>query len=396
MKYLLCLLASFLAISVYSQPTLPVVRANSRNVAVNDGGYLERNAWTLAPEAKPDVYTSTRSLKSKWVTFITDIDSIRVRVKPGTVYDFVILLQGKDSCFTQIRSAVSEESWKAKRGFRRDTIPFTLSDVDAIQVVAVVNGTDTLNLHLDLGSLDFRLTREAILQKTHLMGNQPDALSGKAKPDYNNMMEVKEIQIGMLSWKNPHVQAANNAASGTDGRFGWRVWDGKVIEIDYDSSYIVVHDRLPRIPSSFAKSDIRFIQSLLCIQASIEIAKQRYEGNFLMDTGSNLSMVLDEQWMHNMQVPQNLNVIKQLTFSDGAGNKYETHIVSVPAVTINGWRLENIPASQLSGSSPVGFEMNYFGNDLLKRFNAIVDLRTDHIYLKANHLINLPYKNGAP
>jgi hypothetical protein len=324
-------------------------------------------------------------------TFYTDIDSIKVRVKPGSKFDFIILLNGKDSCYTQIVSSKSLNSPLRNQQNTADTIPFTLTAYNAIHVKAIVNNTDTLNLHFDIGTLDFRLLKSAILNKTQLVPNRAEALSGRAKPNYNKLNKINTMQIGTLIWDNPTVQIANNVAKEMDGRFGWRAFDGKVIEIDYDQKHIIVYSELPKKKKDYVKSDIKFIQSLFCIEANIEIADKQYKGNFLFDTGSDLAMVLDSAWMKNRFFPQDLKSIKKSSFSDGAGRRYETNIVSVPTLKLNGFGLRNIPTSLLGYKSPVGFQINYFGNNLLKRFNVLIDLQKDKIYLKPNSLTNMPY-----
>lgn len=275
------------------------------------------------------------------------------------------------------------------------TIPFTLTKHNAIHVKSIVNNRDTLNLHFDLGSMDFRLTKTAVLGKTKLLANQPDALAGKTKPDFNRLEKITTLQIGPLTWNNPAVQVANNAAREMDGRFGWRVFDGKTVEIDYDKRLLIVHNRFPKQRQGYVKSNIKFIQSLFCVEATINIDSKNYTGDFLFDTGSDLAMILDSLWMSNQQFPTNLKVLKKMSFSDGAGRKYETSLVSVPTLTLNGFVLDTIPTSRLGFKSPVGFQMNYFGNDLLKRFNAIIDLKNDHIYLKPDGLRGVPYINRS-
>ncbi len=53
------------------------------------------------PEKKPDRYYVELPAKEHAVTFYTDIDSITFNTMYGGVYNFVILLNGKDSCYTQ-------------------------------------------------------------------------------------------------------------------------------------------------------------------------------------------------------------------------------------------------------------------------------------------------------
>jgi hypothetical protein len=107
MKYIHLLIPFFLVQSIFAQSKLPTIKATSKNVAINDGGYLDKNAWTLSPEIKPDIFTADRTRKTKWVTFYTDMDSIKVKVKPGTKYNFIVLLNGKYSCYAQIASAIA-------------------------------------------------------------------------------------------------------------------------------------------------------------------------------------------------------------------------------------------------------------------------------------------------
>jgi hypothetical protein len=79
---------------------LPVIRATSPSVDIRDGAIMSAGVWKISPETRPDIYRTTS--KGKKVTFYTDIDSISFLVKPGGKYDFVILLNGKDSAFTEI------------------------------------------------------------------------------------------------------------------------------------------------------------------------------------------------------------------------------------------------------------------------------------------------------
>lgn len=86
---------------LHAQHKMPVIRATSQTVDIRDGKEFSKGQWTLAPEAKPDVYTTNKV--GEWVVFYTDLDSIRYRIHKDSVYDFVILLNGKDSAYTQIR-----------------------------------------------------------------------------------------------------------------------------------------------------------------------------------------------------------------------------------------------------------------------------------------------------
>ncbi|MCF0072744.1 S41 family peptidase [Dyadobacter sp. CY261] len=94
---------------IFAQHNLPVIKATATNVKIKDGYVIREGIWNLSPEVKPDVYYVLRPNSKHNVTFYTDIDSIFFSVLPGNDYEFIVLLNGKDSCFTRI-SAVGAGS----------------------------------------------------------------------------------------------------------------------------------------------------------------------------------------------------------------------------------------------------------------------------------------------
>ena len=382
-----------LAPAAFSQTkTLRVVKAGSKSVSILDGERFSRNSWTLSPAIKPDVFMADRTRKPKWVTFYTDIDSIRVKVLPGTRYNFVILLNGKDSCHTQIASAIAPEVREERRR-KPDTIPFTLSAFNAIHVKAIVNSVDTLNFHFDVGSFDFRITKEAILKKTSLLPNRNDVLSGKAKANYNQIAPVSNLRMGNMTWENPEIVPTDLTAHDMDGRFGWNLFEGKTVEINYDLSCLVIHPKLPKQVKGYVRSELGFIESFVCMKGHISAGLRSFTGYFLMDTGSDQAMILDSAWMARQHFPKDsLTLIRTSSLKDPRGVTYETKTVLVPAITLNGFGLTDVPAYLLNSRNPTGFEVNYLGNDLMKRFNMFLDFKNDEVYLKPNQLMKVAYR----
>lgn len=78
------------------------IRSNKAQISIRDGNILKKDYWTITPSARPDIYESVSSSNTHKVTFITDIDSISFDVKLNKKYNFIILLNNKDSAFTQI------------------------------------------------------------------------------------------------------------------------------------------------------------------------------------------------------------------------------------------------------------------------------------------------------
>ena len=92
---LLILVGNFVA----AQQNLPIIRATAKIASIRFDNTLNVNGWNISPQLRPDVYKTT----AKRVTFITDLDSISFNVRRNKVYNFIILLNNRDSAYTQIK-----------------------------------------------------------------------------------------------------------------------------------------------------------------------------------------------------------------------------------------------------------------------------------------------------
>lgn len=96
----LAIVLLFVGHTAFSQSKLPIIKATSKKVDIRDGANFKKGYWNISPATKPDVY-QTNSI-NKRITFYTDQDSISFKVKPNHTYNFIILLNNKDSALTQI------------------------------------------------------------------------------------------------------------------------------------------------------------------------------------------------------------------------------------------------------------------------------------------------------
>ena len=101
MKRAILPLLLFSVTTTFAQKKLKVVKATSTSVDIKDDNYpIRKNAWTVMPKEKLDVYTTS----AKKVTFYTDKESISFNVDPKVgKYDFIILINGTDSAKTQVK-----------------------------------------------------------------------------------------------------------------------------------------------------------------------------------------------------------------------------------------------------------------------------------------------------
>ena len=73
----------------------------------------------------------------------------------------------------------------------------------------------------------------------------------------------------------------------------------------------------------------------------------------------------------------------------------------IPVITVNNEKLNlgmetllDIPVQLLATGNPARFKTHILGNEVLKRFNTILDFQHNVVYLKANTLFNLPYHDA--
>ncbi|MFT3908528.1 MAG: erythromycin esterase family protein [Ferruginibacter sp.] len=119
--FFITIFLSSLSLFSYSQAALKIIKASNGKVSIRDGDVFKKDYWNISPETKPDVYETLVNDKQKKVTFITDIDSISFNVRPDKIYSFIIILNNKDSAYTQINALApptdftnSQISWLKK------------------------------------------------------------------------------------------------------------------------------------------------------------------------------------------------------------------------------------------------------------------------------------------
>jgi len=392
MKCLSLILCCLVVARASAQLSLPVIRANSKNISIRDGAFFDKDTWSLNPGLRPDTYPADRTRETKYVTFYTDIDSIRVKVRPGSRFDFVILYQGKDSCYTRIESAIppaavagrGESTDRATAAAKPDTIPFVLTGYSAIAVRAVIDGKDTVSMHFDLSAFGLHLTKDAILHRTALLPNREEVLAGTAKANYRKLNKTSTLQLGTLTWHDPVIAATDVTAHEMDGRIGWDVFDGKVVELNYERGILVIHPRMPRGVKGYKRSKLNFIRSFPCAAGTFIIEGKEYYGDFLLDNGSDQSLLVDSTWAVLNHFPTDLPVAGTQVVRDPRGRNFTMRKVTIPAVRVNGFMATQVPAMLMGAQQPVPFSVNYFGNGLLKRFDLIVDFQKDELYLRPN------------
>ena len=88
---LLFLIGIFIWSLLANGQNYPSIHSSKKVIDIRDGSDFYEAEWTLAPEVKPDVYTSNKV--GEKVTFYTDLDSISVVLKKDTEFNFFVIFR---------------------------------------------------------------------------------------------------------------------------------------------------------------------------------------------------------------------------------------------------------------------------------------------------------------
>jgi hypothetical protein len=273
-------------------------------------------------------------------------------------------------------------SFTFSQKFLIEEIPFELTSYNNIKVKSVLNKKNTVFLTFDTGSIDFYLTKEAI--KKYL---NPKGLKLTMKDISDN-----SFTIGNMEWHHQQIYPIETTGQGTDGMFGWNMFQNRILEIDYEKKLLKVYSKLPRISRKYQKFEMNIMKEHFSINLDIEENGQKYISQFLFDSGFQKAMMLDSDLLTKLRFPVNeLEVFKTTILHNSNNDEIPLKTVKIKKLMLGKVSLENVPAELNTYNKPAGYETNFLGSDVLKRFNIILDFQKNVVYLKPNKYFNEKY-----
>lgn len=374
-----------------AQQTVPVIHAESEDAYTLEGDDPVPREWYLTPEAKPDVYDCDPSLGPVAVALYTDIDSFKTVLQPGESTDLIVLLNGKDSCFTRFRNPLPIDRFLQQVPASHDTMALVLTEQNNLIVKTVVNGKFPLDLKFDSGAIGLVLKMETIRDKTDLLDHQPGVKEGTAEPNWRRLPSYNQLQIGNLTWDSLRIWPTRLSGQGSEGRFGWDLFEGRVLEIDYDKGLFIVHSSLSEIPEGYAAFDLEYHRGLFRISGDFGLGGMNQRCHFLFDNGYQRAILADSVRMQQQGFPMDLEVVKRNELRNGQGHVFYMEIVKGDRLAFEQFELTDIPVQVLKQPNPAGYPTHILGGEILKRFNTIIDFRQHKIYLQPNGLSDAAY-----
>lgn len=376
-----------------AQQQLPVIKANSKNVSVLDGEHYRKGYWYIMPEVKPDFYLVENPKKPHKVSFFTDLDTISFDVNYNESYDFIILLNGKDSCLTRI-TTISPKAINYRKkcnGYliSNDTIPFKLGLDNKTYIKAAINNTKSYEFLFDLGTTSCIL-KESMSNDCKVNWNgsaEMGSVSGTQKVKSSN---YNEIGIGNLVWDSVSIFSTKHTGWGYKGIIGNSILQDKIIELNYDSKNIIVHTVLPEISNDYFKVEMQIRDGVPYIPITIDNGKTKAKNWFMFDNGYDNCLLVDNEFAKYNNLYGSMKVLGHK--NNEMNGKTET--VLAPKLFIGEFALNNVPIDLQNPKDKNPYDRAIMGNDVLKRFNVIIDYQTNVMYLKPNTLLKEKYNKG--
>lgn len=264
-----------------------------------------------------------------------------------------------------------------------ERIPFTLTAHNNISIEAVLNITDTVQLMFHTAASDITLTAEVSERLSSVHWEDENEVSSWGGNASARASGGNNLSIGSLHWDSLSIWENERSGPSTDGKFGPNLFEGKIIEINFDKSEMVIRSALPNQLEGYVKTPIQFEDDFMFIDGVSFIEDETYQNRFLIHSGYGGSVLLDDKFAAESRIGERIEIIDEKELKDSYGNVIKTKRGLLTKFTVGSFDFENIPVGFFEGT--IGRQqMSVLGGDVLKRLNIIIDAEREFIYLKPN------------
>ena len=280
------------------------------------------------------------------------------------------------------------------------TLPFSLAAESVILVKGILVGTpDTLNFILDTGSSGISLDSTTASSLGFVPEESDINIRGiagvrKAKFLYAKQLKLNELIVDSLNFHiNDYEFLSYVYGARIDGVIGYSLLSRYILKIDYDDQEMTICSqgtiKYPRGGHLLRP----FIRTLPVHSAQLK-DHRRIRSRFLFDIGAGLSLVLSKEFETDSSVMRK----KRKRFpieAHGVGGKLGMEMTLVKDFRLGPYRFRNVPTMIFEDEFNVTsypYLGGLIGNQILKRFNLIINYQRREIHLKPNSLYREPFE----
>ncbi len=251
---------------------------------------------------------------------------------------------------------------------------------------------DTLNFVLDTGSGGISLDSETVVtykMVTEISDKTIRGIAGIKTVAFtnNHTLQLPGLAVEHLDFHiNNYDLLTSVYGVKIDGIIGFSFLRRYIVKIDYDLQKIeVLSPGTIKYPKGGYLMKPNF-SSLVFPQAQIE-DERLFFNRFIFDTGAGLCMLLSEDYVTDSAVLKKKRK-RYPTQAEGLGGKKTMDITVIKSVQIGNYKFRKVPVYIFSDDFNVtSYPLlgGLLGNDLLRRFNVILNYPELSIHLKPNN-----------
>ena len=273
------------------------------------------------------------------------------------------------------------------------SFPFKLLTGGIILFKAQLSGVpDSLNFVFDTGSGGISLDSITCLQHNIPTTASDKTIRGIAgirnvKFVYNRTLHLPGLFVDSLNFHiNDYDILTSVYGEKIDGIIGYSFLSRYIVKINYDSSRIYVYTK-GSIKYPKGGFLLRPIIAGLPIQSAHVRDATDILSRFYFDTGAGLCMLLSTDFVSDSALMRTKKKPPVLTQAEGLGGKAEMKLTTVKEFRLGPYKFRNVPAYIFNDEYNVTSYPSLgglIGNDILRRFNVILNYDRREIHLTPN------------
>ena len=290
-------------------------------------------------------------------------------------------------CFAQAQEEFVQPSAKLLTSF-----PFRQFSGGVILIKATINDNkDSLNFILDTGSGGISLDSQTVSQlkiPNQLSDKTIRGIAGIRKVNfaYNNTLRLPGLRVDSLNFHiNDYDILTSVYGEHIDGIIGYSFFNRYIVKINYDSLLIQVYSKGSMKYPKGGYLLKPLLVNLLIQSARITDAQDR-TARFYFDTGAGLCLLLSKDFVEDSTLFSSKRK-KVSTQVEGLGGKKQMELTTVRNFRLGPYRFKRVPAYIFEDEFNVTsypYLGGLIGNDLLRRFNVILNYEKRDIYITPN------------
>jgi PDZ domain/Aspartyl protease len=279
-------------------------------------------------------------------------------------------------------------------------VPLHLFSGGVIMVRARFNDIpDTLNFILDTGSGGISLDSSTVDYFNIPLMESDRTIRGiggirKVSFHYNGRLTLPGLVVDSLDFHvNDYTLLTSVYGVKIDGIIGYSFFRRYIVSLDYDNMSMEVYTQgdykyprggytlKPQLPAGIPIQGMKLQDS------------RWFDTRYYLDTGAGLCVLLSESFNADSVV---LGKKKKIvtTQAEGMGGKMRMQLTTVREIRLGPYRFKNVPTylfDDVNNVTAYPFLSGLIGNDLLRRFNMVINYSKREVHLMPNTHYNDPF-----